>query len=93
MTIEYEGSLYIKLGRKYLKTEIDTARIEKLEKENKDIKDKLVQCIIRKNSYEKEITRLKESKLIVNRLLYEFFNLGTLSKEAVDKAKAFVEEL
>ncbi len=89
MTIEYEGSLYIKLGRKYLQTEIDTAYIEKLQKENAELR--LNSSVNRK--YVKYLESNKRAKQIVNRLLREFFGMGTLSKEAVDKAKAFVEEL
>lgn len=37
MKVDYEGSFYIKVGRKYLKTDIDTAYIENLQKENAEL--------------------------------------------------------
>lgn len=46
MKVDYEGSFYIKVGRKYLKTDIDTAYIENLQKENAELEARLEKLTI-----------------------------------------------
>jgi len=43
MKVDYEGSFYIKVGRKYLKTDIDTTYIENLQKQNSELETQVKQ--------------------------------------------------
>ncbi len=43
MKVDYEGSFYIKVGRKYLKIDIDTTYIENLQKQNSELETQLKQ--------------------------------------------------
>jgi len=43
MKVDYEGSFYIKVGRKYLKTDIDTTYIENLQKQNSKLETQVKQ--------------------------------------------------
>ena len=43
MKVDYEGSFYIKVGRKYLKIDIDTTYIENLQKQNSKLETQVKQ--------------------------------------------------
>jgi hypothetical protein len=101
MKVDYEGNLYIKVGRKYLKTDIDTTYIEKLQKQIKDLEKEKADfdraLITTQNRYFPLEIRYLEANLILEDVLNWFvkpltrYSFTDADKEHLERAEKFLK--
>ncbi len=89
MRVDYEGSFYIKVGRKYLKTDIDTAYIENLQKENVELEKALT--ITQQRYFPLQDKFIKTREILEGILrLFAIYKISDADKKYLERAENFL---
>lgn len=89
MKVDYEGSFYIKVGRKYLKTDIDTAYIENLQKENAELEKALT--ITQQRYFPLQDKFIKTREILEGILrLFAIYKISDADKKYLERAENFL---
>lgn len=90
MKVDYEGSFYIKVGRKCLKTDIDTTYIENLQKENAELKKALTITQERYFPLQDKFIKTREILEDILRLL-AIYKISDADKKYLERAEQFLK--